>query len=451
MKLQLFIAHNGGVSRRKAFDHVLAGDVTVNGMVVREPSHMIEPTEDKVALFASEIKPRAYEYVMLNKPAGYVTTCEAQRDQRAVMELLPPQLQHLKPVGRLDKDTEGLLLLTNDGELANRLAHPSFDVNKTYRVRVERRMALREKDRLQNGVVIEKFRTAPAEIDNMHFEAGFTEFDLTIHEGHKRQVRLMCHEVGHDVLRLIRIAQGPLKLDDLKSRTWRALTAEEVDQLRVIGRAPGRAVRANPFALKPVFQSKFSGRGDAQNRDWHSGQPSKPADPRPRNAQGERMGPPPLVPKVNFGFRGPGSERGERKEYKPFNRGASARDDRPRTERPAGDRSREDRPGDGRSTRREFRPADRDARSREQRPGADRSRSDRPRTDRPAGERKEYKPFNRDPRGRDDRPRTDRPAGASSSKPYQKPFGKKPFGRSSAAKPYGRPSSGPKTFSRPQR
>ena len=394
MKLQLFISHNGGVSRRKAFDHVLAGDVTVNGMVIREPSHMIEPTEDKVLLLGREIKPKPYEYIMLNKPAGVVTTCEAQFDQRAVMSILPPNLRHLKPVGRLDKDTEGLLLLTNDGEMANRLAHPSFDVNKTYHVRVNRRMEFREKDRLEKGVVIEKFKTAPAEVTNIHFYGAFTEFDLTIHEGHKHQVRLMCHEVGHDVVHLTRIAQGPLKLDTLKAGAWRPLTGEELALLHAIAKPSVLARRGPQRAFpKPLFQSNSTERRYSANRDWHSDKSTR------------------RVPSV------PSS--------------VPRRDDRPRTE---GYVRRDDRPRIEGAPRREYKPY-----SREGRPAADRPRSagyvrrdDRPRTE--GASRREYKPYNRDARPGSDRPRSDHPrtegAPRREYKPYKKPFGKKPFRKS---------------------
>ena len=334
MKLQLFISHNGGVSRRKAFDHVLAGDVTVNGMVIREPSHMIEPTEDKVALSGNEIRPKPYEYIMLNKPAGVVTTCEAQFDQRGVMSILPPNLRHLKPVGRLDKDTEGLLVLTNDGAMANRLAHPSFDVNKTYHVRVSRRMEFREKDRLEQGVVIDKFRTAPARVANMQFHGGFTEFDLTIHEGHKHQVRLMCHEVGHDVVHLARIAQGPLKLDTLKPGAWRPLTGEEVALLHAIGRpAPVKWRPPQPGAPRPVFKSHSGARRFSANRDWHSDKGSRHApgtsstaprrEDRPRTADHRRRDDKPRA------------EGAPRREYKPYGRDARPAPDRPRSDRPS--------------------------------------------------------------------------------------------------------------------
>lgn len=253
MKLLLFISHNAGVSRRDAFDKVRNGDATVNGVVEKEPSRVIDPVVDKVTLSGRVVASKAYAYIILNKPVGYVTTCEAQFDQSGVLSLLPPDWRHLKPVGRLDKDTQGLLLLTNDGTLANRLAHPSFDVNKTYHVRVVRRMEFREKERLEKGVVIEGSRTAPAQVENITFDGNFTEFDLTIHEGRKHQVRLMCHEVGHDVVRLTRIAQGPLKLGDLRPKAWRVLTGEEIALLAAVGR--GVPVKYSPkYSPKKSFK-----------------------------------------------------------------------------------------------------------------------------------------------------------------------------------------------------
>ena len=254
MKLLLFISHNGGISRRDAFGKVRNGDVTVNGVVEREPSRAIDPMADKVMLSGRAVNSKEYAYILLNKPAGYVTTCEAQFDQSGVLCLLPPDWRHLKPVGRLDKDTQGLLLLTNDGILANRLAHPSFDVNKIYHVRVVRRLEFREKERLEKGVVIEGTKTAPAQVENITFDGNFTEFDLTIHEGRKHQVRLMCHEVGHDVVRLTRIAQGPLKLGSLKPKAWRVLTGEEIALLAAVGRG-----------VPVKYSSKYSPRKSFKN------------------------------------------------------------------------------------------------------------------------------------------------------------------------------------------
>jgi 23S rRNA pseudouridine2605 synthase len=480
MKLQLFISHNGGVSRRKAFDHVLAGDVTVNGLAVREPSHMVEPTEDKVVLQGREIKPKPYEYIMLNKPAGIVTTCEAQFDQRAVISLLPPNMRHLKPVGRLDKDTEGLLLLTNDGEMANRLSHPSFDVNKTYHVRVSRQMEFREKNRLEQGVVIDKFKTAPAEVTNMKFSGGFTDFDLTIHEGHKRQVRLMCHEVGHDVVHLTRIAQGPLKLEALKVGAMRPLTGEEIALLHAIARPEtGRSpLRIGP---KPIFQSNSTERRFSANRDWHSdkstrrilsgstGAPRRDDKPRAEGAprreyksySSER--PSSDRPRTEGYVRRddrPRTESAPRREYKPYSRDARPSSDRPRTEgyvrrddkpRTGSYVRRDDKPRTEGAPRREYKPYSRDTR-----PSSDRSRTgsyvrrdDKPRTE--GAPRREYKPYSKDARPSSDRPRTgsyvrrdDKPRTEAAPRREYKPYSRD--ARPSSDRPRSeRPSSG-KTF-----
>jgi 23S rRNA pseudouridine2605 synthase len=460
MKLQLFISHNGGVSRRKAFDHIINGDVTVNDNVVKEPSHMVEPGEDKVMLQGREIKLTAYEYIMLNKPTGYVTTCEAQFDQTAVMSLMPANLRHLKPVGRLDKDTQGLLLLTNDGELANRLAHPSFDVNKTYHVRVARKMEYREKDRLEQGVVIDGFQTAPAEVANInYFGTTATEFDLTIHEGHKHQVRLMCHEVGHDVERLTRIAQGPLKLGDLKVGEWRPLTAEELAELHAIGRTH----------IAPVFKSHAPQRRYSANRDWSSDRPegqrystpgnsraeeqrterfegrssARPASDRPREARSYSSDRPRESRPYSSGSR-EGRPSGERREYRPrTDRPYSS--DRPRQDRPYSSGPRSDRPREERSyssgPRHERPRGDRPYSS--DRPRESRSYSSGPRTDRPRADR----PYS------SDRPRTDRPYSSDrprESRPYSsgprtdRPRSDRPYSsdRPRESRPY---SSGPRT------
>jgi pseudouridine synthase len=459
MKLQLFISHNGGVSRRKAFDHVLAGDVTVNGLAIREPSHMIEPTEDKVLLQGREIKPKPYEYIMLNKPAGIVTTCEAQFDQRAVISLLPPNMRHLKPVGRLDKDTEGLLLLTNDGEMANRLAHPSFDVNKTYHVRVNRRMEFREKDRLEQGVVIDKFKTAPAEVTNMNFHAGATEFDLTVHEGHKHQVRLMCHEVGHDVVHLTRIAQGPLKLDTLKVGAMRPLTGEELALLHAIARPEtGRSPRISP---KPAFKSNSTERRYSANRDWHSDKSTRRilsgSTGAPRRDDAPRTEGAPRREYKSYSSERPRTDGAPRREYKPYSRDARPSSDRPRTE---GYVRRDDRPRTEGAPRREYKPYSRDARPSSDRPrtGSYVRRDDKPRTE--GAPRREYKPYSRDARPSSDRPRTegyvrrdDRPRTEAAPRREYKPYSRE--ARPSSDRPrtgsYVRRDDAPRTEGAPRR
>ncbi|MBL8012764.1 MAG: rRNA pseudouridine synthase [Candidatus Omnitrophica bacterium] len=232
MRIQVFLSHNGVCSRREAMDYVKEGRVSLNGTVVLEPSTPIDPHKDQIKVDGRLIEKKSFQYVLLNKPAGFVTTKEDAHAQRTVMDLLPQDLQHVVPVGRLDKDTEGLLLLTNDGDLTFRLTHPQFDVDKTYLVHIGGKLLLEKKYRLETGVVIEGKMTKPAQIRNIHSSGGQTEFLMVIQEGRKRQIRLMLKAVGCAVSYLKRMAQGPLQLGELPLGKWRALTAVEVQQLK---------------------------------------------------------------------------------------------------------------------------------------------------------------------------------------------------------------------------
>src|SRR5438067_231742 len=136
LRLQVFLSHSGVCSRRKAMELIQQGFVQVNGQEIREPSTPIDPKKDKVEVKGRPVVSKAYEYVMLNKPKGYVTTTADFPGEKSVLDLLPKELQHLNPVGRLDKDTEGLLLLTNDGDVAYRLTHPKFRIDKVYLVKI---------------------------------------------------------------------------------------------------------------------------------------------------------------------------------------------------------------------------------------------------------------------------------------------------------------------------
>lgn len=239
IRLQVFLSRNGVCSRRKAMELIQQGQVAVNGKVIREPSFAIEETRDAVAVDGRPIDVHAFQYVLLNKPAGVVTTKTSQFGQRTVLDLLPRSLQHLHPVGRLDKDTEGLLLLTNDGNLTNQLTHPSFDVDKTYFVRAHGALPSAVKSRLESGVMLEGKKTAPARIEDVRLKGEQTEFLMTIHEGRKRQIRLMLDSVGCPVVYLQRLRQGPLSLGSLKAGSWRYLDAQEITKLRRIGKTSG--------------------------------------------------------------------------------------------------------------------------------------------------------------------------------------------------------------------
>jgi 23S rRNA pseudouridine2605 synthase len=229
MRLGKYLAHAGIASRRRAEDLVRAGRVSVGGITVRDPARDV----DEHSGVAVDGRPVAgaepHEIWALNKPAGVVSTAKDTHGRRTVLDLLPRSEHRLYPVGRLDADTTGLILLTNDGELANRLMHPSFEVPKTYRVKVAR-PPVREGalHALRKGVELEDGMTAPALVRRLH--PG--ELDITIHEGRKRQVRRMCDAVGHPVKEIERIAFGPLRLGALPRGQARRLTAAETRRLR---------------------------------------------------------------------------------------------------------------------------------------------------------------------------------------------------------------------------
>jgi pseudouridine synthase len=234
IRLQVFLSHNGVASRRGAMELVQAGRVTVNGKVVLEPSTPVDASKDKITFDGKLVEARQFSYILLNKPPGYVTTKEDAHAEKTVMDLLPAQFKHLVPVGRLDKETQGLLLLTNDGDLAHQLTHPRFDVGKTYRVMIGGKLIAEKKRRIEAGVTIEGYKTAPCTISGLKENGDLSEFLVTLHEGRKRQIRLMMKSVGCNVTYLQRVTQGPLKLGDLPVGKWRELTPDELKQLKAI-------------------------------------------------------------------------------------------------------------------------------------------------------------------------------------------------------------------------
>ena len=227
MRLAKHLAHAGVASRRAAEGLIGEGRVTVDGEVVRDPARDVTGDE-AITVDGEAIRaPGARVVYALNKPAGVVSTARDTHGRRTVVDLVPSS-QRLYPVGRLDADTTGLILLTNDGDLAYALTHPRFEVPRTYRARVERRPGERALRALRQGVELDDGRTAPARVRLV----GAHELELTIREGRKRQVRRMCEAVGHRVVALQRIAFGPLRLGDLRPGHHRRLTAAEVERLR---------------------------------------------------------------------------------------------------------------------------------------------------------------------------------------------------------------------------
>jgi 23S rRNA pseudouridine2605 synthase len=227
MRLAKFLAHAGVASRRAAEQLVFGGRVAVGGEVVRDPARDV--SEDaEVTVDGQPVGVERRVVHALNKPAGVVSTAHDTHGRRTVVDLVPSSAR-LYPVGRLDADSTGLILLTNDGALAHRLTHPSFEVPRVYRATV-RRAPVREKalQALRDGVELDDGRTAPARVRRLAPD----KLELTIHEGRKRQVRRMCEAVGHPVVALERVAFGPLRLGRLGPGEHRRLTRAEVEALR---------------------------------------------------------------------------------------------------------------------------------------------------------------------------------------------------------------------------
>ena len=217
-------------SRRKMADAIKYERVTVNGQVVTNFRHPVNASEDKITVDGKAIALKAEPVVtiMLHKPAGYISTLSDERGRRKVTDLLPDKYRHLRlyPVGRLDKDSTGLLLLTNDGDLAYRLTHPRYEHEKEYLVQIEGRLSGEEVKNLEQGLELEDGRTAPARVEEAAREPF--SYSLTIHEGRKRQVRRMFAHLGHSVLALKRIRFGTLVLGSLSEGKTRELGAQEI-------------------------------------------------------------------------------------------------------------------------------------------------------------------------------------------------------------------------------
>lgn len=225
MRLNAFLARAGVASRRRADDLIAAGRVRVNGR--RGELNSVVRAHDVVEVDGRRVTPQPLSYVLLHKPAGVVTTARDPHGRPTVVELVRGT-PHVVPVGRLDADTTGALLLTNDGQLAHRLAHPRYGVPKVYEAEVEGDPDERALRALRRGVELEDGRTAPAEVRRR----GRGRLQLTLHEGRNRQVRRMCEAVGHPVRRLHRSRYAGLGVDDVQPGGWRELSPEEIDGLR---------------------------------------------------------------------------------------------------------------------------------------------------------------------------------------------------------------------------
>lgn len=234
VRLQKYIAMCGTASRRKAEELIAEGKIRVNGKIARELGTKVEIGADRVEFGGEVIKPASKNYyIMLNKPAGYVSTAKDQFERPTVVDLINEDIKtRIFPVGRLDYETEGLLLLTNDGSFTYRVTHPKFHVDKTYIAVLKGGITIRALNRLRRGVDIGDFVTSPAEVEILDAEAGKTMLKIVIHEGKNRQVRRMLEAVGAKLEYLQRIKIGTVELGNLPLGRWRYLTSHEINYLK---------------------------------------------------------------------------------------------------------------------------------------------------------------------------------------------------------------------------
>ena len=241
VRLNRYIAQAGITSRRKADDLIAAGKVVVNGDVVTEMGVKVEPS-DRVEVEGRVIHPKQFDYVLLNKPKDTITTVDDDRDRQIVMDFIDEQAHRrgVVPVGRLDRDTTGVLLLTNDGDLTHRLMHPSYSVEKLYLVTTTAPVKPHDLGRLRDGIQLED---GPAKADRVAYAGDHTnKVGLALHEGRNRQVRRMMEALGYRVAKLDRVQYAGLDAGDLQRGAWRRLTPSEINRLR-------RSVKLKPLVF----------------------------------------------------------------------------------------------------------------------------------------------------------------------------------------------------------
>ena len=232
MRINKYLASCGISSRRKAEEYITNGKVTVNGVITTNLATNIDETKDIVTLNNEPISLESKKvYFMLNKPKGYISAVSDTKNRKTIVDLIDTK-ERIYPVGRLDYDTEGLILLTNDGELAHKLMHPSHEVEKTYVANIKGKLLESELAVLRAGVVIDGVRTQKARVKKLGYEDEVSRIEIIIHEGRNRQIRKMFEAIGKEVLFLKRVAIGSLRLTGLNRKEYRALTEYEVEYLK---------------------------------------------------------------------------------------------------------------------------------------------------------------------------------------------------------------------------
>jgi pseudouridine synthase len=232
VRLHKFLAASGVASRREAERHIQAGRVEVNGRVVNVLGARIDPERDSVRVDGRRVLcNRPLVYYLLHKPKGYITTASDPLDRPTVLDLIPRARERIFPVGRLDWNSEGLLILTNDGELTHRLTHPSNHVPKIYRIKVKGIVPPQALERLRRGIQLDGRRTRPARVTRLASQTN-SWLEITLHEGRRNQIRRMFQRLGHSVLKLHRVAIGPISDRGLRPGRFRELTPDEVRKLQ---------------------------------------------------------------------------------------------------------------------------------------------------------------------------------------------------------------------------
>lgn len=231
IRLQKYLSECGVASRRKSEELIENGFVKVNGKTA-SVGDKVDPKRDSITVHGKKVvRQNKCVYLMLNKPRGFITTMSDEMDRKCVASLVSDAPARVYPVGRLDRESEGMLLFTNDGEFANALTHPSKHVSKTYRVTVRPPVSEEQLTAIAAGIVIDDRKTAPADVRVVLQEENRVVLEIVLYEGRNRQIRKMCEEIGLEVARLRRIAVGSVKLGMLKIGSWREMSEEEVRKL----------------------------------------------------------------------------------------------------------------------------------------------------------------------------------------------------------------------------
>jgi len=230
-RLNKYIASSGLCSRRKADELIESGVVMVNGKKVTELGYSVLP-KDKVFVNNKLIHPVKHEYYRFYKPAGYITTSDDEKGRKTIYDLLPESLHHLKPVGRLDKESTGLLILTNDGDLINELTHPSIKVPKLYRVSINGKITQNDIDKMYKGIELEPGKKAFAQVDVLDIDNNHTVMEVLLYQGINRQIRRMFEYLGFEVVTLKRIQHAILTLEGLKRGEFKPIKPGQIKDLR---------------------------------------------------------------------------------------------------------------------------------------------------------------------------------------------------------------------------